>query len=40
VGPFGLGEVTDGRGVVPTEAVSERSQGVGHIAWATHLQPR
>jgi hypothetical protein len=39
LGPFGLGEVTDGRIAVPTEAVRERPRGVGHIAWAP-LQPR
>jgi hypothetical protein len=39
LGPFGLGEVTDGRIAVPTEAVRVRPRGVGHIAWAP-LQPR
>lgn len=40
VGPFGFGEVTDGRGGVTTEQRAEAPQGMGHIAWVPNLQSR
>ena len=37
VGPFGFGEVTDNRGSVPseavTESVAEAPNGAGHLPW-------